>query len=648
MKAIIEKLNQSDYVNFFYKILLEQHRDGIVVLDEHGAVFESNATFAKMLGYTHEEVKKLYVWDWEAGLDKKTTLDMVKNVNSEGDFFTTQHIRKNKTIFHVEISTTASFIENKKFILCICRDITEKIKIKSKLNHAHLLMRYIIEHNRSAIAVHDKDMNYIFVSDRYIRDYNVANKNIIGKNHYEVFPDLPQKWRDVHQRVLKGEVVSEEDDPFVRQDGTVDWTRWECRPWFEEDGNIGGLIVYTEVINAQKNAEQVLIKEKEKAEAATKAKSAFLANMSHELRTPLNGIVGVTQLLKTSEMNEEQIQFLDLILKSSNRLARLLSDILDISKIESEMLTIRNEKFCLNELIESIEETFQISAKENNTIFECLIDCKTPTILSGDLERLRQIMFNFVGNAIKFSKNGQVIFGVSPIRSWKANKVRLLFSIEDTGIGISETDLKKLFNPFVQVENTYTRNYQGAGLGLSIAKKLTHLMKGNICIDTALNEGTNIYVALYFDKQPDRLEYISTTSNFPNSNLRSMNILLAEDDPSNRLPTYLILQKFGHTVSLAENGKQVLEMISKNDFDLIFMDIQMPIMNGVEATIAIRALEERKNMKRTPIIAMTAYAMDGDRDKFLGAGMDDYLSKPLNIREMEKVLTDVMVGNFQK
>lgn len=647
MKAFIEKLNSNDCVNFFYRTLLEQHRDGIVVLDENGAVFESNSAFAKMLGYTHEEVKQLHVWDWEAGLDKKTTLEMVKNVNSEGDFFTTQHIKKDKTIFHVEISTTASFIENRKFILCICRDITEKIKIKNKLDHAHSLMQYIIEHNRSAIAVHDRDMNYIFVSDRYIRDYNVANNNIIGRNHYEVFPDLPQKWRDVHQRVLNGEVVSAEDDPFVRQDGTIDWTRWECRSWFEEDGKIGGLIVYTEVINAQKNTELALIKEKEKAEAATKAKSAFLANMSHELRTPLNGIVGVTQLLKTSEMNEEQIQLLDLIFKSSNRLARLLSDILDISKIESEMLTIRNEEFSLKELIESIEETFQISAKDNNTIFECLIDCRVPEKLVGDLERIRQIMFNFVGNAIKFSKNGRVTFKVCSIYSCRPNKERLLFSIEDTGIGISEADLKKLFNPFVQVESSYTRNYQGAGLGLSIAKKLTHLMNGNICIDTVPNEGTNIYVALYFDKHHDRIEYISTNSDFPDSDLRSMRILLAEDDPSNRLPICLILQKLGHNVSLAENGRQVLEMISKDDFDLIFMDIQMPVMNGVEATIAIRDLEVHKNMKRTPIIALTAYAMDGDRDKFLGVGMDAYLSKPLNIREMEKVLTDVMLGNFK-
>ncbi|MBF4509949.1 MAG: PAS domain S-box protein [Aeromicrobium sp.] len=240
------------------RIMVEQSRDGIVVLDDHGGVYEANRVFAEMIGYSLDEVRGLHVWDWDRSVDRAGLEEMIATVDVSGDHFETRHTRKDGTVFDVEISTNAVVVDGQKRIFCICRDISERTAAQAEIAHRHDLMRHIIEHNRSAVAVHDRDLRYIYVSQSYLEQYRVTESDVIGRHHYEVFPDLPEKWREVHRRALAGEVLGAEDDPYEREDGTVDWTTWECRPWYESDGSVGGIVIYTEVVNERKKAEMRL------------------------------------------------------------------------------------------------------------------------------------------------------------------------------------------------------------------------------------------------------------------------------------------------------------------------------------------------------------------------------------------------------
>ncbi|MHB1452192.1 MAG: PAS domain-containing sensor histidine kinase [Coriobacteriia bacterium] len=250
-----------------WRVMMEHSRDGIVVLDSRGGVFGANKAFARMIGYSLDEVYDLHVWDWESVSQRAQVEVMLDDLDEAGHHFETRHIRKDRSVYDVEIATTGVVLEGEKYVFCICRDITERKAAEAEFAHRHDLMRYIIEHDSAGVAVHDRDLNYIYVSRHYLEQYEVREEDVIGRNHYDVFPDLPQKWRDVHRRALAGEVCSCTEDPYIRPDGDVSWTDWECRPWYERDGSVGGIIVYTEVVNERREAEQALRESEERLRA---------------------------------------------------------------------------------------------------------------------------------------------------------------------------------------------------------------------------------------------------------------------------------------------------------------------------------------------------------------------------------------------
>jgi len=391
-------------------------------------------------------------------------------------------------------------------------------------------------------------------------------------------------------------------------------------------------------ITDRKTIEAELLTAKETAEAASLAKSEFLANMSHELRTPLNGAMGMMQLLTMGDLTPEHREYVETALTSCKNLTQLLGDILDLSKVEAGRMELVNVEFRPEDILDSVRETFSRVAEDKGLDFPFKIVGELPDGLTGDPARLRQMLFNLVGNALKFTDEGSVTVEVTRLNSADPGACRLLFSVIDTGIGIPDHMLDKIFGAFTQVDGAYTRKFQGTGLGLHIVKRLTNLMEGTISIISNENQGTAIHFSIPFKisespavtcepRQPETLPHPGRK-----------HILIAEDDRVNRLAIQKFVGKLGHSAVCVTNGEEALSQLARNDFNLILMDIQMPVMNGVEATHRIRKAHNLGAKQNIPIIALTAHAMSDDRNTFLNEGMNDYLAKPVNIEELEKVL----------
>ncbi len=396
----------------------------------------------------------------------------------------------------------------------------------------------------------------------------------------------------------------------------------------------------------QNQAVDALKKAKDRAEMAEKNKSNFLANMSHEIRTPMNGIIGLTELVLKSDISGYQRTYLEMVHSSADRLLKLINDILDFSKIEAGKLELRITPFGLRHTIADALEILAIGAAKKGITL--IVDCtdNVPDQLLGDADKLHQILTNLVGNGLKFTHQGSVTLTVRPSGPMpkKGDHVDLSFRITDTGIGIPKDEIPHIFKAFNQLGTTRDANQPGTGLGLVIAAELVEMMGGKIGAESHPGVGTTFYFSARF---PLATAAQATPASQPSplpeerKNRQSLHILLVEDEYINRTLAVSVLEREGWEVTVAENGVQSLELLNHNGFDLILMDIQMPELNGYETTRTIRR-REKQNGRHIPIIAMTAYAVVGDREKCLDAGMDGYISKPIQpdrlLDEIDSVL----------
>lgn len=392
-------------------------------------------------------------------------------------------------------------------------------------------------------------------------------------------------------------------------------------------------------ISKHKDTSQKLKLEKEKAEAATHSKSLFLASMSHEIRTPMNGIIGMADILKQTPLNEDQREFLNIINISGNNLMTIINDILDFSKIESGQVMLEHIKFNMYDEVNDIMKLLRLKASEKGLKLTSHIHPSVPALVVGDPTRVKQVLINLLNNAIKFTDKGYVKLEIS-VSEEENNRITILFKIIDTGIGISEEGKMSLFKVFSQADKTVTRKYGGTGLGLAISKNLSILMDGEIGVESDEGSGSTFWFTAKLEKAISQKPESNQTKSAPGiENKNKLSVLIAEDNPINQKVATYNVEKLGHKVDLAENGKEAVEKYQNNKYDIILMDIYMPEMNGVEATKAIRDLEEKNNVKkRIKIVAVTANALKGDREKFLAEQMDGYISKPFKIEDLIEVL----------
>ncbi len=496
-------------------------------------------------------------------------------------------------------------------------------------------LNLVVEQSPASIVIMNTDGVIDYVNPRFTEVSGYRREEVIGRHISDLglLEIAPDSYRQMWQQILGGSEWHGEVE-CVRKDGGHYWDMMSVFPIRQDTGQVNSVVVASEDISERKRMESELLQAKQESEDANRAKSDFLANMSHEIRTPMNAVIGLTHLALGTGLTAIQRDYLEKVHGSAQNLLGIINDILDFSKVEAGKLDMEMVDFNLQDVLDNLSQVIGIKAEQAGLDFVIGYPPEVPVDLQGDPMRLGQILLNLVNNAIKFTHDGSVTVRVSETGR-EEGRVMLYFEVVDTGIGMNEKQRSKLFNAFSQGDSSTSRKYGGTGLGLSICKKLVGMMGGEIGVESEAGEGSRFYFTAGFglaaSPVPRRRERVAMAGRETAGDLRGARLLLVEDNKINQQVAQELLQQLGIQVSVAADGQAAVEAVAKGSFDGVLMDIQMPVLDGYEAT---REIRKDERFRELPIIAMTANAMVSDQKAAIDAGMNAHIPKPIDPEEL--------------
>jgi PAS domain S-box-containing protein len=772
-RAFHEMAVSLDEVTRREKAVIEGTTDAIFVKDLEQRYLMINLAGAALIGKPVDEIIGFSNEDLIEADSARRIREQDNQILATGQTITYELMSTNKAgIERAYLTTRGPYRDrhgNIVGLLGVSREVTERNRIEAELAASETLLKQFVAHTPAAIAMLDTETRYLKVSQRWLTDYDLAGQDIIGKALFDVSPDMPEKWKDVCQRCLAGAVESCDEDPFPRPDGTTEWLQWESRPWHKLGGQIGGTILFTQVITQRKQIENALTKAVRRERAmvenaldvictidaegrfvsvnpasfkvwgyrpeeligrryielvapedvsktreidasitagtettdfencykhkngssvqimwtsywsqsdhlffavarditarkqievelehardaaleSVRLKSEFLANMSHEIRTPMNGVIGMTGLLLATTLTSPQRQYADTIQSSADALLTIIDDILDFSKIEAGLLRFEKIDFDLRAAVEAIIDLVAEKAQAKRLELASLVHQDVPTALQGDPGRLRQVLTNLIGNAIKFTERGEVVVRVKLV-SETASHAMLHFEVADTGIGISAEAQGRLFRAFTQADGSTTRKYGGTGLGLAISKQLVELMGGEIGIRSVPGHGSTFWFIAQFEKQSEPATVAAglsaqTGASIPHG-LSAVRVLIVDDNTTNRSILSHQTSSWGMMATEADSGAHALELLTAGarlgqPYDIAILDLMMPQMNGYQLAEAIKS---DPSIASVAVVLLPSFAGEGQSEEARRIGIAACLQKPVRQSKLYDCLITVM------
>jgi PAS domain S-box-containing protein len=619
-----------------YRSVVDNLKEAIFQRDARGYFTFLNPAWQDITGFTMGESIGKHFLQFVYPDDRPECLESFQSLMAGETDYVREEIRystKAGDFRWLEVQKRLNFSDNGDFVGTsgTLSDIHDRKLMEQALEQERQQLRQIITHAPVAMAMLDTEMHYLAHSQRWLEDYHLGEASLVGRSHLKVLPYLSEAMEASYDRALHGEIITRPEEVFQLPDGSRLYFRWTVQPWYAPDRAVGGIVIVTQAIDE-------LVRAREAALNASRMKSQFVANMSHEIRTPLNGAIGMTELLLKTNLNSQQQDFLEVIQTSNQTLLALINDILDFSRLEAGEMPLVRREFDLNACLEEVADLLLTQAQCKGLGLFTLIDEEVPTRFEGDAYRLRQVLMNLAGNAIKFTEAGEVTIAVSMDEGANGS---VCFEVRDTGLGISPEEQQKLFQAFSQLDPSTTRNYGGTGLGLAIAKQLVHLMGGKIGVRSMPGEGSTFWFALPLQPVAEP----APTDASVDSTLAGLRLLAIDANPSSREMVCRYAQFWGMQCDEAVSSSEAIARLQQaaaagQPYHVALVDLQNP---QLERDLFDRATFRDPDLAQTQWLLMVSIHQHSDARDWIAQGASGYVLKPIKPSRLYNAIVEVAI-----